>query len=406
MAGGVAAEVLRLPAYRAGAAYLDGHAGVLLEDAIAVCQVPAPPFGEGARAEFVAARLRELGFERVDVDAEGNVVCVYREPVAGEPALLVTAHLDTVFPPGTDVTVRREGNRLLAPGISDNSASVALLVHLAAALRAAGYEPPHGLAFVANVGEEGLGDLRGMKHLFAEGLAARWRVGAVLVLDGPLGLISHRGIASRRLEVVYEGPGGHSWSDFGQPSAVHALGRAINALDALPLPSNPRTTLNVGLIEGGTAVNAIAERARMVVDLRSEDPAVLTAVEQRVRAAVARAGGGLRSSTGSLSVSTRVVGDRPGGGIPEDHPLVQRVVAVTRAFRLKPRCIASSTDANVPLARGIPAVAVGTKQGGGAHTLGEYLVLDSLLPGARYALAVLLSCSEWLAGQSAAVAAD
>lgn len=396
-------QVLEQPVFRQAAAWIVEHHDLLVQDVVGVCQVPAPPFGEQARAAHVEARLRQLGLAAVERDPCGNVVCVFREPRPGQAALLVTAHLDTVFPAGTDVRVRREDGRLCAPGIGDNSAGVALLMHVAAALRAAGYRPPHGLAFVANVGEEGLGDLRGMKFLFDHGLAARWPVAAVLVLDGQAGTIAHRGIASRRLEVAFRGPGGHSWSDHGRPSAVHALGRAIAALDALPLPAAPRTTLNVGVVEGGTAVNAIAERARMVLDLRSEDPATLAQVEQRVREAVSRAArrDGAPPAAGAVAVEFRVVGDRPGGGLPEHHPLVHGVAEVARALGIAPRCVASSTDANVPLSRGIPAVALGCVRGRGAHTLAESLEADSLGPGARLALGALLAAGAWVAGRSA-----
>lgn len=398
-------SVVQDPRYLRAAAWLEEREDQLVAEAVGICQVPAPPFGEEARAAHVAARLRQLGLDPVEVDPCGNVVCVYRAPGPGEGALLVTAHLDTVFPAGTDVRVRREDGWLCAPGIGDNSAGVALLVQVAAALRATGYRPPHGLAFVANVGEEGLGDLRGMKYLFAEGLAARWPVAAVVVLDGQAGTIAHRGIASRRLEVSFRGPGGHSWSDFGRPSAVHALGRAIAALDALPLPASPRTTLNVGVVEGGTAVNAIAERARMVVDLRSEDAAALAALEAEVRAAVARAA---TTGRGAVEVEVRVVGDRPGGAIPEHHPLVEALAGAARALGLVPRLVASSTDANVPLARGIPAAALGCVRGRGAHTVGECLEAASLLPGARLALAAVLAAGAWVAeaGVRAAGAAD
>ena len=359
----------------------------------AVCEVPAPPFGEADRARFVADRFREAGFDQTTIDEVGNVVVPYPGRAPGRDALVVSAHLDTVFPEGTDVKVRRRHGRLLAPGIGDNSASVAALLFLAEGLRKSGWQPPHDLIFLANVGEEGLGDLRGMKHYFRKGAAARRRTRAVLVLDGPLGMISHRGVGSRRLAVSYRGPGGHSWGDFGRPSAVHALGRALAALDALgsSLPASPRTTLNVGMVSGGTAVNAIAEQASMIVDLRSEAAENLRELEARVRRCVEDA------LVPRLTVDIEVVGDRPMGGIPEDHPLVRLAVAAGQAAGLEMRCVASSTDANLPLSLGIPAVAVGTKRGAGAHTLGEYVEVDSLLPGFAYAASVLLAFSRWVA---------
>src|SRR5690606_38489844 len=237
--------------------------------------------------------------------------------------------------------IRRRQGRLLAPGIGDNSASVAALLFLAEGLRRLGWRPPHDLIFLANVGEEGLGDLRGMKHYFRKGTPARRHTRAVLVLDGPLGMISHRGVGSRRLEATFLGPGGHSWGDFGRPSAVHALGRALAAIDALAaeLPTRPRTTLNVGVSSGGTSVNAIAEQTRMVVDLRSESAEALRDLEFRVRRALDEA------LAPRLTVDVKVVGDRPIGGIPDDHPLVRMALAAAHAAGFDARCVASSTDA-------------------------------------------------------------
>ncbi|HEX6988341.1 MAG TPA: M20/M25/M40 family metallo-hydrolase, partial [Bacillota bacterium] len=346
--------------------------------------------------------FREAGFSQTAIDEAGNVVVPYPAGPDSTPArgaLVVSAHLDTVFPEGTDVTVRRRQGRLLAPGIGDNSASVGTLLFLAEGLRRLGWQPPHDLIFLANVGEEGLGDLRGMKHYFRRGAPARRHTRAVLVLDGPLGMISHRSVGSRRLEVTFRGPGGHSWGDFGRPSAVHALGRALAALDDLGsgLPAKPRTTLNAGVIRGGTSVNTIAEEASMVLDLRSEAAGALRDLEARVRRTVDDA------LVPRLKAEVQVVGDRPMGEIPEDHPLVRLAVSAGQAAGLEMRCVASSTDANLPLSLGIPAVTVGTKRGAGAHTLGEFVELDSLVPGFRYAAVVMLAFSRWVADQATSV---
>jgi len=393
--------ILKDSVHRRLVAYVEQELDRYIDTICAICQIPAPPFGEAARSRYVADRFRQAGFQQVTIDEAGNVVVPYTAGAGSAPgrdALVVSAHLDTVFPARTDVRVRRRQDRLMAPGIGDNSASVAALLFLAEGLRRLDWQPPHDLIFLANVGEEGLGDLRGMKHYFRRGTPARRHTRAVLVLDGPLGMVSHRGVGSRRLEAVFLGPGGHSWGDFGRPSAVHALGRAVAAIDALAahLPARPRTTLNVGLVSGGTSVNAIAERATMVVDLRSEDLAALRDLETRVRGAIRMA------LEPRLDVEINVVGDRPAGAIPEDHPLVRLAVAAGQAAGIEVRCVASSTDANLPLSLGIPAVAVGTKRGGGAHTLGEYVEVDSLVPGFAYGAAVLLAFSAWVASSAAA----
>ena len=387
----VVQQILNDPTYRRLADFIERQRDEYIRSICAVCEVPAPPFGEQHRAAFVAERFREAGFTDVAIDEVGNVVIIYPGGNRRAGALVVSAHLDTVFPEGTDVRVRRQGNRLLAPGIGDNSASVASLLFLARGLREAEFTPDHELIFLANVGEEGLGDLRGMKHFFGQGAGAQRQVRAVLVLDGPMGMISHRGIGSRRLAVTYRGPGGHSWGDFGRPSAIHALGRAIAAVDAIQVPTRPRTTFNVGVVQGGTSVNAIAEWARMVIDMRSEDADALAQLESQVRQGIQQA------LAPDLDVEVEVVGDRPIGGIPEDHPLVQLAVAAGRAAGIQVRCAASSTDANLPLSLGIPALALGTKKGGGAHTLGEYVEVDSVVPGFRYAASVLLGFSRWVA---------
>ncbi len=378
-------------------AHLEAQLAETIEDIVSICEIPAPTFRERRRAMELARRLNALGLSDVHLDGVGNVIGRYPLRASGSRngALVVSAHLDTVFPDETPIKVRRTGDRLEGPGVGDNSTSLAVLVRVVAALLAAGWESPVDLVVLANVGEEGLGDLRGMKGFF-DGYAAenRLNVRGCLVLDGPLGNLSNRGIGSRRLDVTFTGPGGHSWKDFGTPSAIHALGRAIAVVADLTVPRRPKTTYNVGLVRGGTSVNTIAAEAGMVVDLRSEQEEALDRLEARVRRAVSAAAG---EGTG---VRIEVVGDRPIGAIPDQHPLVQAARDAARGLGLALRCGSSSTDANVPLSRGIPACALGVYRGGGAHTRQEYVLTGSLPDGMKLALLTLVGWAAWAAAES------
>ncbi|MGI6081857.1 MAG: M20/M25/M40 family metallo-hydrolase [Limnochordia bacterium] len=377
--------------HKQGAVWFEERIDEILEQIVKICEIEAPTFAEQARADYVARVMQGLPRGTTTIDDCGNVLHVFREPEAGQGSLLVSAHLDTVFPAGTDVRVRREGERWYAPGIRDNSASVALMIELARFLGEIDYRPRHGLAFVANVGEEGLGNLKGMKYLFDEGLASHWPVGAALVLDGTLGKICYQGVTSRRFEVTITCDGGHSWYNYGRPSAVHALGRSIARIDALRLPTKPRTTLNVGVIEGGVSVNSIAGRARMLIDMRSQESQALDAVDRAVREAIVQA-----TSDDDVHVEIKVVGERPGGSLPEDHPLVRTHAETAAALGVEVNPSWASTDANVPLSKGIPAICIGVARGGALHSPDEYLDTTSVLPGLRYALGALLAFSRWV----------
>jgi tripeptide aminopeptidase len=325
----------------------------------------------------VRGLLKDAGW-RTEIDAAGNVVA--GAPAAGRGNasrnfVLVSAHLDTALTPSGAVRVRRAGTRLEAPGITDNGAGLAALVAVASAFRAANLATRIPVVFAANVGEEGEGNLRGMRALVE-------RYGrcleAVIVVDGAsLGHVITRGVASRRLEATVTGPGGHSWGDAGAPNPIHALGRALARLVALPLPQQPRTALNVGLIEGGTAVNAIPARASFKADLRSESAEELDRLEREVRLAVeqgARAErDAARSSPVPLKIEFRLLGSRPAGELPPRSPLLAAICDVDRHLGLRVELQAASTDANIPLSAGIPAIAIGAGgAGGGAHTPGEW----------------------------------
>ncbi|EKP95739.1 di-/tripeptidase [Thermaerobacter subterraneus DSM 13965] len=410
-AGPLVRQVLQDPTWRHAWSYLRRQLDRYVEEIVRITQIPAPTFAEEPRARYVAARLEELGLA-VRRDEAGNVWAPWPalKPApaprdlagrgrptghgtgdgAGSPApVVISAHLDTVFPPETPLTVRRQGRRLYGPGIGDNSASVACLLLLAEALSHAGFAPPVPVIWLFNTGEEGLGNLRGMRAFLD---ACPVPPAAMLVLDGGLGMLCYRGIGSRRLRVTFTGPGGHSWKDFGQPSAIVAAGRALARLASLPMPSEPRTTWNAGRISGGTSVNTIASTCQLELDLRSEDATALASLEQAVRQVLAEAAG-----EEGVDVDVAVVGDRPQGALAPDHPLVALVREAMRTCGIPAHDLPASTDANLPLSRGIPAVTFGIRHGDGAHTLDEYIDRSGLDRGLRLALLALLATVGWAA---------
>ncbi|HKP11613.1 MAG TPA: M20/M25/M40 family metallo-hydrolase, partial [Blastocatellia bacterium] len=321
-------------------------------------------------------RFEELGLKRVRADAEGNIIAE-RPGRASAPHVIISAHLDTVFPEGTDVRVRRDGVRCYAPGISDNTAGVVSLITLARALDAAQIVTEGTIHFVGTVGEEGEGNLRGVRHLFTGGDFGAG-VEAFISLDGPgVERITTRALGSRRYRVTINGPGGHSWGDFGIVNPVHALGRAIARFAAYPAPMSPRTSFNVGIIEGGNSVNSIPQRASMIVDMRSvssEEIDKLEAYLRRVVELALREENSQRAMSGTtLAVEFEQVGDRPSGETPVNAPIVQAAIDCSRLLGIEPRLDCSSTDSNIPISMGIPAITIGA--GGlssNCHTLGEW----------------------------------
>jgi acetylornithine deacetylase/succinyl-diaminopimelate desuccinylase-like protein len=353
----------------------------ITEQHIRISEVAAPPFREAARGQLLRRLLEGHGL-RVRTDDMGNVVAERPGP-AQRGVVIVSAHLDTVFPAGTDVRVRREpngpaGERLVGPGVTDNAVGLAALVALARALHDAKLQTDLTVVFAANVGEEGEGNLRGMRKLME---TYKGRVRAVIAIDGAaIEHVTVKALASKRLEVVVSGPGGHSWSDFGQPNPIHALSRGISKFVRVRVPDEPRTSFNVGTIEGGTSVNAIPHRAAVKVDLRSADEREIERLETALRDALqsgveeenalARERSG---RNGRLSVQFKVLGVRPGGELAADSPLLAAVRSADRALNLRSRMERSSTDANVPLSMHIPAVSLGAGgRGGGAHSLEEW----------------------------------
>ena len=344
-------------------------AAQVLQLALHIQQIPAPTFHEAERAAWVKARLSAEGLP-TEQDEVGNVyACLSGRGEA--PPVVVTAHLDTVFPAETDLRIRRRGHRLYGPGLGDNSLGVAGLFGLLWAFHDT--RPPGDLWLVANVGEEGLGDLRGMRAVVARFGA---RPAAYIVLEGmALGTVYHRALGVRRYRITVRTAGGHSWVHYGTPSAVHEAAQLTAALAALPLPARPRTTLNVGRLQGGISVNTIAPEAWLEVDLRSEAP---TALENLAQQVLQRARAQARPG---VEIHIQPIGDRPAGTLPPTHPLVQAAVQALAQQGIPARLEIGSTDANIPLSQGLPAVTVGLTEGGKAHTTEEYILVEPLTKG-------------------------
>ena len=383
-------RLARHPRVARAIAWLRSHENWITEQQIRLTEIPAPPFGEERRARAVADLLGECGWQAA-IDDAGNVVAE-SDADAGRLALL-SAHLDTALAPVEAVRVRRDGTRLWAPGISDNGAGLAALVAVAAAFRAAEVRTRLGVVFAANVGEEGEGNLRGMRALVAR--YGRRIEGAIAIDGASTRHITIAGIASRRFEAAISGPGGHSWASAGAPNPIHALGRAIARIVAIPLPQNPRTSLSIGAIEGGGAVNAIAGRAAMKIDLRSESETGLDALEGEIRRAVEQGAAAereaARSESPALAVEFRPLGSRPAGRLPSQSPLLAAVREVDQFMGLEARLQAASTDANIPLSLGIPAVTLGGGgTGGGAHTDEEWYDASGRVAGLERILLTLL----------------
>jgi acetylornithine deacetylase/succinyl-diaminopimelate desuccinylase-like protein len=356
---------------------MDDLSARILELAIAIQQIPAPTFHERDRAEFVRRTFLEEGLSNVELDETGNVFA----RLAGRKSakeLVVSAHLDTVFLPNIDLHVERESDRVLGPGIGDNSLGVAGLFGLVWALQARSQVLPADLWLVANVCEEGLGNLRGMRAV-VDRFGSRPL--AYIVLEGmALGQVYQRGLGVRRYRVTVHTPGGHSWIDYGQSSAIHELTALSARILALELSRSPRTTLNIGIISGGTSVNTIASEAMLELDLRSEDPVTLEALARQVDHLVSAA------QKPGVEMSVELIGQRPSGEIPIDHPLVTLARDSLRRAGIESHLNTGSTDANLPLSRGLPAITIGLTTGGRAHTVQEFINIAPLEKGMEQAL--------------------
>ncbi len=355
--------------------WFSSHTRALGDMQMEVTAIPAPPFGESKRSEWAQKKFQELGLEGVHIDELGNVLGERPGADATAKYVLLSAHLDTIFPTGTKLKVARDGDRLRGPGVSDNGAGITALLAIASAMKDAGFRTKAPILFVANVGEEGEGDLRGMRHIFSD---PKWRdaIGYTLVLDGGgSDSIVAQGLGSKRFQVTINGPGGHSWSDFGTPNPVVVLARVIDRFGRTSVPANPKTTFNIGPIEGGTSVNAIPESASMKVDIRSSSSAEIERVERALRSALndAMAESAAKDGKGVITCTVKAIGDRPAAELPEDARILQVVQAVDRQLHIQTRMQRASTDANIPLSMGREALTVGGGgTGGGAHTMHEW----------------------------------
>jgi tripeptide aminopeptidase len=345
-----------------------------LQQQIELTEIESPPFKEARRAAELKRRFEALGLENVRIDTEGNVIGERRGAGNG-PVVVLSGHLDTVFPESTDVKVKKVGARLLAPGIGDDGRGLAVILAVARAFRDANVRTNGTVLFVGTVGEEGPGDLRGVRHLFGKGKPGR--IDYFISVDGTGYGITNRAVGSHRYRVTFKGPGGHSFGAFGMPNPIHALGRAIAAISDIRVPNNPKTTFNVGVISGGTSVNSISRDGVMDVDMRSESALALNELDRQVRSAVSRAlaaeNARWSASKTRLTVQIDTIGIRPAGSTPDSSKIVRTAVAAGHALGLRPRTSASSTDANIAISLGIPAMTIdGGGNGGGSHSIDEW----------------------------------
>ncbi len=381
--------------------YIDILEPRTLRDLIFLTELPAPPFKENKRADAFRDLLDEAGADKVWIDEVGNVIAV-RNAVKRDserPGVVVLdAHLDTVFPEGTEVTIKLNGDTLVAPGVGDDTRGLVLILTVLRALNESGINTVADIWIVGTVGEEGLGDLRGVKHLFRSGAPAirSW----ISVDGGTMGRITNSGLGSHRYRVTFTGEGGHSWSAFGMANPIHALGRAISIFATEAdrfIQSGPKTSFNVGRIGGGTSVNSISYESWMEVDIRSVDHSSLLAMDdifQKAMQAALHDENNLRKKGEILNVKIEMIGDRPSGEVPADMPLVQRALAVTTLFDISPRLTTGSTNSNIPISRGIPAVTISRGgKSGASHSLKEWWLNDSSGPQA-IKLALLLLVTE------------
>ncbi len=345
-----------------------------LRQQIELTEIEAPPFKEARRAEEFKRRLEALGLRNVRIDTEGNVIG--ERPGTGTgPTVMISGHLDTVFPEGTDVKVTRTGTRLSAPGIGDDGRGLAVVLAVARAFRDANVQTPGTILFVGTVGEEGAGNLRGVRHLFEKGTGSG--IDYFISIDGTGYGVTNAGVGSHRYRVTYKGPGGHSYGAFGMPNPIHALGRAMSVIGDIQVPAQPKTTFNVGVISGGTSVNSISAEGIMDVDLRSESQVALDSLDRRFRRAVDAAlqaeNARWPQSRTRLTVQIDTIGIRPAGSQPDSAPIVRTAVFAGRALGLTPETGASSTDANIPISLGVAAITMdGGGRGSGAHSLDEW----------------------------------
>jgi acetylornithine deacetylase/succinyl-diaminopimelate desuccinylase-like protein len=372
-------------------AYIREIEPATIEEQIRITEIPAPTFKEAKRAEYFRQRFAELNLKNVRIDAAGNVVGE-RAGRTDKPTLVLAAHLDTVFDETTDVKARREGNLIKAPGISDDGRGLTLLLAIAKTLNEAQIETEGTIIFVANVGEEGLGDLKGVKHLFNTEL--KGRITHFISIDGAGLSVTNAAVGSRRYRTIFKGAGGHSYGAFGMPNPIHALGRLMEKVSRFQVPAKPKTTFNVGKVAGGTSVNSIAQTATLEIDMRSEAPEELLKLDAAYKQAVEQA---LQEENArwqnkeKLTVENLEVGNRPAGRQSLDAPIVQIATAADRALGVKTELSASSTDSNIPISLGIPAITIdGGGDATGTHALQETFDSTNSQIGSQRALLIAL----------------
>jgi acetylornithine deacetylase/succinyl-diaminopimelate desuccinylase-like protein len=395
---GGAESIISSTAFTAASDFLARDYDRFVRELITLTEIPAPPFKEAARAAAFLQMLRASGLSDVEADAEGNVMGVRRG--TDRTMLAVLAHLDTVFPEGTDVHVKRDGTKLRAPGVGDDTRGLALMLTLIRAMDAAHLQTPHDILFVGNVGEEGEGDLRGAKYLLLKG-KYKDRIKSFISIDGgDQGNITNGALGSKRYRVTFKGPGGHSYGAFGIVSPAFAMGEAIAKFSRITVPADPKTTFNVGVVNGGTSVNSIPTEMSMDIDMRSESPDALNKLvadfQAVVRDAVAQENATRSTKEGKVEADVKLIGDRPSGQTPVNSPLVQSATAVMKSFGLTPRYGISSTDSNIPISLGIPAITIGRGPSERSHALGEWTDVEktSAVKAAQVALAILLAAAQ------------
>jgi len=381
-----AAEVQRLlasPAFKTAAATIDKEHARIVEDGIKLTEIPAPPLNEAARARAYEKMFKDAGLTDVKIDEEGNVLGIRKGARGDGKFVVVSAHLDTVFPAGTDVKVKREGTKLIAPGIGDDTMSLSVLLGFVRAMNAAHIKTRDDILFVGTVGEEGPGNLRGVRYLFTKGQYKDKIKSFFSVESGGVDSITNAGVGSKRYHITFKGPGGHSFGAFGLVNPMYALGQAASEFSRIQVPASPKTTYSIGLIGGGTSVNSIPISGWMEVDMRSESVAELKRVEDRLLKIVQDAAEGenyARSTKeGKITVEAKLIGDRPVGATALDSPLVQTAKAAIEAGGYKVSYRNSSTDANMPMSLGIPALTIGRMapgKSGRAHSLDEWIDVE------------------------------
>jgi tripeptide aminopeptidase len=393
-------KLVASPAFKAAAAKLDADYDRTVADIVTLTEIPAPPFKEEARGKAYLAMLKAHGLTNVEMDAEGNVMGVRPGSVTkGKgPFVVIAAHLDTVFPEGTDVKVKREGTRLMAPGIGDDTRSLATLLAYVRALDAAGLKTKADILFVGNVGEEGPGDLRGTRFLFNKG-PYKGKISAFFSMDGsdPSRIVD-KGVGSKRYRVTFNGPGGHSYGAFGIVNPMAAMSRAVTDLYAIQTPKDPKTTYSASVTGGGTSVNSIPNAVFMEFDMRSESAAELAKLDRSLIGildkAVAGENAARSTKDGKVSYEAKVIGERPAGNTPASADIVVLTAAAITALGMTPQHEDSSTDSNVPMSLGIPAVTIGAGgKGGRAHALDEWIDVEKAptVKGMQVGLAALLA---------------